>query len=167
MCRQIHLTRDFSHAPCTCDHTHIVAQGVSGSQSLHPHAIHDVTCLSALLVLVLSPFSVSLTSTFSLSQSTCSLSRTPASMSSPPRFKTTALRQNQEYCPVAIFNPLTGYKPNLFDDFHYSETTEIFLRSNPATRGPRTCMTRNSVTRPPEKRFLHHCSFRSEKNQRT
>ena len=26
-CRQEHLTRDFSHAPCTCDHTHTVAQG--------------------------------------------------------------------------------------------------------------------------------------------
>ena len=41
-----HFTRDFPHAPCTCDHTHIVAQGVSGAESLHPHAIHDVTCLS-------------------------------------------------------------------------------------------------------------------------
>ena len=35
-----------SHAPCTCDHTHIVAQGVSGAHSFHVHAIHDVTCLS-------------------------------------------------------------------------------------------------------------------------
>ena len=24
--------------------------------------------------------------------------------------------------------PLTGYEPNLFDDFHYSETTAIFLQ---------------------------------------
>ena len=50
------------------------------------------------------------TSTFSLSQSTCSLSGTPSSMSSPPRVKTTALTHNEEYCPVAIFNPLTGVK---------------------------------------------------------
>ena len=49
-CRQMHLTRVFSHAPCTCDHTHIVAQGVSGAQSLHPHAIQDVTCLSVRLL---------------------------------------------------------------------------------------------------------------------
>ena len=41
-----HFTRDFPHALCTCDHTHIVAQGVSGAESLHRHAIHDVTCLS-------------------------------------------------------------------------------------------------------------------------
>ena len=41
-------------------------------------------------------------------------------------------------------------------------------RMNPATktRCPRTCVTRNS-TRPSGKRYLHHCSFRSEKNQRT
>ena len=45
-CRQVHLTRDFSHAPCTCDHTHIVAQGVSGAHSFHLHAMHDITCLS-------------------------------------------------------------------------------------------------------------------------
>ena len=76
--------------------------------SLHPHAIHDVTCLSVrLLVLVLSLFSLSLTSTFSLSQSTCSLYGTPSSMSSPPRVKTTALAQHEEYFPVAIYNPLT------------------------------------------------------------
>ena len=54
-----------------------MAQGVSGAQSLHPHAIHVLTCLScALFVLVLSPFSLSLTSTFSLSLSTCSLTCT-------------------------------------------------------------------------------------------
>ena len=42
-------------------------------------------------------------------------------------------------------------------------------RSNPATktRCPRTCLTRNSTMRPSEKRSLHHCSFSSEKNQRT
>ena len=40
----------FSHAPCTCDHTHILAQCVSGAQSLHLHAIHDVTCLSVRLL---------------------------------------------------------------------------------------------------------------------
>ena len=51
--RQIHLTRDFSHARCTCDHTLIVAQGVLGAHSFHPHAIHDVIRL----VLVLSLFS--------------------------------------------------------------------------------------------------------------
>ena len=39
-------------------------------------------------------------------------------------------------------------------------------RSPPATAGPRTCMTRRSVTTPSVERSLHHCSLRSEKNQR-
>ena len=42
------------------------------------------------------------------------------------------------------------------------------FRSNPATRGPRTCMTRRSVTIPSSAErslSLHHCSLRSEKNQ--
>ena len=33
-------------------------------------------------------------------------------------------------------------------------------RSNPATRRPRICMTRSSVTRPLAERSLHHCLFR-------
>ena len=53
-CRQIHLTRDFSHALCTsdCVHTHCMAQdeprvkGVFVRVSFHPHVIHDVICLS-------------------------------------------------------------------------------------------------------------------------
>ena len=49
-CRQIHFTHDFSHRLCTHQHTHIVAQGVSVRISLHPHAIHDVTCLSVRLL---------------------------------------------------------------------------------------------------------------------
>ena len=40
-------------------------------------------------------------------------------------------------------------------------------RRPPATPGPRTCMTRRSVTTPSAKRSHHHCSLKSEKNQRT
>ena len=39
-------------------------------------------------------------------------------------------------------------------------------RSNPATRCPRICSTRNSTMRPSAERSLHHCSPRSEKIQR-
>ena len=39
-------------------------------------------------------------------------------------------------------------------------------RSPPATPGPRTCMTRRSVTTPSAERSLHHSSFRIEKIQR-
>ena len=54
-----------------------------------------------------------------------------------------------------------------------SSTTRRLLkwssRRNPATkiRSPRTCVTRNSTMRPSGKRYRHHCSFRSEENQRT
>ena len=43
---------------------------------------------------------------------------------------------------------------------------KISSRSNPPTRGPRTCMTRRSVTTPSAERSLHHCSLKSEKIQR-
>ena len=60
----------------------------------------------------------------SLSPSTCPLSCSSTSMSSePPRIKTTALTHNEEYCPVAIHNPLTGDEPKLFDNCDYSETS--------------------------------------------
>ena len=35
---------------------------------------------------------------------------------------------NEESGPLANNAPLTGYEPNFFDDFHNSETTEIFLQ---------------------------------------
>ena len=71
----------------------------------HPwcHMFERVFVVSSCLSL----YCFSHTSTFSLSQPTCSLSGTPASMSSPPRVKTTALTHNEEYCPVAIYSPLT------------------------------------------------------------
>ena len=34
---------------------------------------------------------------------------------------------NEESGPLANNVLLTGYEPNFFDDFHYSETTENFL----------------------------------------
>ena len=54
-----------------------------------------------------------------------------------------------------------------------TSTTQRLLqrssRMNPATwiRSLRTRVMPNSTMRPSEKRYLHHCSFRSEKNQRT
>ena len=39
-------------------------------------------------------------------------------------------------------------------------------RNNPATRCPRTCMTRSSMTTPSAERSFHHCLLRSEKIQR-
>ena len=45
--------------------------------------------------------------TSSLLHSTCTLPSTSSPMSTPPRDKTTALTQNEEYCTLAIYNLLT------------------------------------------------------------
>ena len=86
-------------------------------------------CLSVRLLslrVCLSCFSPS--STFSLSQSTCSMSGAPYSMSLPPRVKTTALTHNDGYCTMAIYNALTGYEPKLLDNFDYSETSAMIFQ---------------------------------------
>ena len=109
-----------------CTH-HTAAQGVARRvciKHVHPHVI---TCLSVCCFLILSSSSVSRAFTFS-SSSTCSLFRTSTSMMSrTPSIKPKAHPPNVEYCPVAIYNPLTGYEPNQLDNFDYSETkTAIF-----------------------------------------
>ena len=43
---------------------------------------------------------------------------------------------NEEPGPLANNAPLTGYDPNLLDDFHYSETTEIFLQEESSDAVP-------------------------------
>ena len=48
--------------------------------------------------------------------------------SEPPRIKTTALTHNEECCPVAIHSPLSGYEPNLLDNFDFSETSAAIFQ---------------------------------------
>ena len=36
--------------------------------------------------------------------------------------------QNEECCPVAIHNPLTGYEPNQLDNSVYSETYAVIFQ---------------------------------------
>ena len=43
---------------------------------------------------------------------------------------------NEESGPLAIDAPLTGHEPNLLDDFHCSETTEIFLQEQSSDAVP-------------------------------
>ena len=43
---------------------------------------------------------------------------------------------NEESGPLVNNAPLTGYEPNFFDDFHYSETTDIFLQEQPSDTRP-------------------------------
>ena len=74
---------------------------------------------------------------------------------------------SEELGTLADNTPLTGYEPNLFDDFHNTQRPlKSSSRSPPATAGPRTCMTWRLMTTPSAERSLHHCSLRSEKNQR-
>ena len=61
---------------------------------------------------------------------------------------------------------LSGYEPNFFVTTTSQRPLKFSSRSPPATPGPRTCMTRRSVTRPSVERSLHHCSLRSGTNQR-
>ena len=123
-----HLTRDFfSTLSPLCTH-HVVAQGVARRvciKHVHPHVI---TCLSVCCFLVLSSSSVSRASTFSLT-STCSLFRTSTpTMSRTPSIKPKEHSPNEEYCSVAIYNPLTGYEPNQLDNFDYSEASAAIFQ---------------------------------------
>ena len=37
---------------------------------------------------------------------------------------------------MAIYNPLTGYEPNFFDDYHFSETTGLFIQESSSDTRP-------------------------------
>ena len=53
-----------------------------------------------------------------------------------PRQITTATPPTEESCFLAEYTPSTGYEPKLFDDFHYSETTEIFFQGQSSDTVP-------------------------------
>ena len=133
-CRRVTVDRYTSHESfsrtISCDHKHIVVQGVFGS--LHLHVIHDVTCERALLVLVLSSFlSLSLASIPVLSFTVCLFSVLLINfrdVGDRRGLKPTALTHSEEYCPVATYNTLTGYEPKLLDNFDYSETSAVIFQ---------------------------------------
>ena len=43
---------------------------------------------------------------------------------------------NEELGTLADNNPLTSYEPNLFDDYHFSETTEMFIQESSSDTRP-------------------------------
>ena len=94
------------------------------------HVIHDerliVRSLSVSSCLSFSCFSLLFTS--SLPYPTCTLTCTPSSMWTTPRETPAAPSPNEEYCPLAVYHPPTGYEPNVLDDFHYSETSEMIIQ---------------------------------------
>ena len=144
------------------------AMRVSVRVSFHLHVIHDVVCFERSLVVPcfsLSCFLSLLPLLFHTPPVLCP--GTPSSMSTPPRVKTTAHTQNEEYCTMAIYNPLIGNEPKLLDDFDHSETSAMIFQDESGDIDTEPSYSCNSTMRLSEKRYLHHCSFRSEKNQRT
>ena len=49
---------------------------------------------------------------------------------------TTGAPPTEESGPLAENTPLTGYEPNFFDDYHFSETTEIFIQESSSDTRP-------------------------------
>ena len=43
---------------------------------------------------------------------------------------------NEESGLLVSNAPLTGYEPNFFDDYHFSETTKIFIQESPSDTTP-------------------------------
>ena len=43
---------------------------------------------------------------------------------------------NEEFGTLANNALLTGYEPNFFDDYHFSETTEIFIQESSSETRP-------------------------------
>ena len=78
-------------------------------------------------------------------------------------------RRMRSNCPIAIYNPITGYEPNVLDDFHCSETSAMIFQdeSGDIDTEPSYSCDAELDDEIIEKRCVQHFSFRSEKNQRT
>ena len=176
-CRQIHLTRHIFHVHCVsgCVHNHCMAQD-EPSKCLQCafHSIFTLSMMSvwALLALVLSFSCFSPSFTSSLPHSTWSLPGTHLQCRHRRGF-------NQNHCTHAQWgvlhhgdaqpsHKLWAQTPRQLRPLR-DRLLQWSSRMNPATwiRSVRTRVMRNSTMRFSEKRYLHHCSFRSEKNQRT
>ena len=142
-----------------------MAQGVAACASLHVHVIHDVTCLSVGCFLVLSS-SFPLSRLYVLSHCLpvlCLAHQLPCRRNRRG-LKPLHSRTMRSIAPWAIHNPFTGYEPDLLDNFDYSETSAAISQDE---SGDIDTEPSYSCDAELEKRYLHHCSFRSEKNQRT
>ena len=119
---QLHTFHPCSHAPhgSRC-RTTCLAKTCSSTC----HHVSD----RALSLFALTSSSLSSVSTF------CPFSSSPLSWSSSsmwsesPSTKSRAHPQNEEYCPVAIHNPLTGDEPKQLDNFDYSETFAVIFQN--------------------------------------
>ena len=115
----------FSHI-CThfiLVHMYRMAQGVARRVCIKERSStchHVSNCALSLFALKSSSLpSISTTSLISSSPLSCSSS---SMWSKPPSTEPNTHPHNEECCPVAIFNPLTGYAPKQLDNFDYSKT---------------------------------------------
>ena len=125
-----HLTRVFSR---TFVHSSFAHMHLHGSRCCRTclvktfsSACHHVSDRS----LSLHPLNSSSLSSVSTSCPIFSLSLfcSSSSMSELPSNKSLVHPENEEYGPVAIHNPLTGYEPKLLDDFGHSETSAMIFQ---------------------------------------
>ena len=70
---------------------------------------------------------------------------------------------------MAEYTPPTGYEPNVLDDFRCSQTTEMIFQEESGDKDtePAYLCDVELDDETIGKSYLHHCSFRSEENQRT
>ena len=147
-----------SHPTCLCS-----------AQSFHLHAIHGV-CLSVRCPSPrVCPSCFSLLFPSSLPHSICSLTSTSSPMSTASRELTTAPSHNESIASwrYTTFHRLWPHRPwrfPLLRDF-CSDFPGWIRRHRYGAFVLVRCRTRRWDYR--KQRYLHHCSFRSEKNQRT
>ena len=72
---------------------------------------------------------------------------------------------NEEYCPMAIHNPLTGYELNLLDNFDFSETFAAIFQDESGDMDTEPSYSCDAEL--DDEIIGKALSFRSEKNQRT
>ena len=177
-CGQILLTRHFSRAVCTSNYMHITTAWLKTSHPTCLCALHSIFMLSmmcawaffvSLLVFVLLLF-LSVVYLFSSTLYLYSARHSHLLCPITPRDKKPlcfrTMRSIAWWRSSILLHAMSPTSST-------TSTTQRLLqrssRMNPATqiRSPRTRVMPNSTMRPSEKRYLHHCSFRSEKNQRT
>ena len=170
-CRQIHLTRHFFSSTAHVFHDvkyTTLAQVSARARHVIFMVIHVVRLIvCSLCVLRLVPFRVSFLSLallFPLLPVLCPEPLLPCGrrQGNYPL----ALSQMRSLAPWPNSHLSQVMSPSSSTTTTSQRPLKISSRSPPATPGPRTCMTRRSVTTPTAERSLHHSSLRSEKNQR-
>ena len=71
---------------------------------------------------------------------------------------------NEESGPLVNNAPLTGYEPNFFDDYHYSETTEIFFQVSSSDTRP-SCLHDSEISDDTIDRALSSPLFTQEREE--